>query len=95
MVKVSFLYHTSNSDGVPNFCILRISLLIIYVMLNSVSRLFYTELFRKFYGHLLQFQLYEAFCIQAKEYIPNSSWSAPLNKCNFFDNKEIGQRLSE
>lgn len=40
----------------------------------------------------MQFQIYRAFCIEAKKYDPNDP-SAELYKCDFFGNKKIGEKL--
>lgn len=48
-----------------------------------------------FLAHLLEFQMYKALCIDAGEYDPSNPKSEPLHKCDFFENKEAGARLSK
>lgn len=42
---------------------------------------------RYFLARLLQFQFYKAACEQA-------GWTGPLNRCSFYDNKEVGKKLN-
>ncbi|KAF5302725.1 hypothetical protein FQR65_LT08467 [Abscondita terminalis] len=45
-----------------------------------------------FFAHILEFQLYRSLCKTAKQYDPNNS-SLPLHKCDFYQSKEVGQKL--
>ncbi|CAG7837457.1 unnamed protein product [Allacma fusca] len=49
---------------------------------------------RYFVSHILQFQFYEAMCVEAGEYRPNDPKSKPLYQCDFAGNKAAGKRLS-
>ncbi|ODM87383.1 Angiotensin-converting enzyme, partial [Orchesella cincta] len=43
-----------------------------------------------FVSHILQFQLYKALCITAKEYP-----AQPLHECDFYQNQEAGAQLKK
>ncbi|KAF5302724.1 hypothetical protein FQR65_LT08466 [Abscondita terminalis] len=45
-----------------------------------------------FIAHILEFQLYRSMCKTAKQYDPKNS-SLPLYKCDFYQSKEVGQKL--
>ncbi|KAB0802038.1 hypothetical protein PPYR_04224 [Photinus pyralis] len=46
-----------------------------------------------FFAHILQFQLYKALCIKAKEY--NESSPGTLHTCDYYQNRDAGKLLRE
>ena len=47
-----------------------------------------------FVAHILQFQFYRSLCIEAKQFDPNNLDAMPLHKCDFYQNKEAGDKLA-
>lgn len=50
--------------------------------------------FPYFIANILQFQIYRALCIEAKQYNPNDKTGKPLHKCDFYQSTEAGKRLA-
>lgn len=50
---------------------------------------------RYFLAHILEFQFYRSLCIEAKQYDPNNSTANPLHKCDFYENKDAGNKLKD
>ncbi|CAL8143830.1 unnamed protein product [Orchesella dallaii] len=49
-----------------------------------------TPYIRYFVSHILQFQIYKALCVTAKEYP-----AQPLHECDFYQNKDAGAQLKK
>lgn len=53
-----------------------------------------SQCYSYFIAHILEFQLYEALCIEAGEYDPKNPNGKPLHKCDFYNSKAAGKKLS-
>lgn len=54
---------------------------------------FIINFFRYFVSYIVQFQFYEALCIEAGQYDPANPNGAPLYKCDFNGSKDAGAKL--
>jgi peptidyl-dipeptidase A len=46
-----------------------------------------------FVAHILQFSFYKGLCIAADQYNPNNATSEPLHKCDYYENRDAGDKL--